>query len=373
MEGNPNPLGHRGRSRVRRAPTVTEISWLVAGALTIGVAMLAAPAAVGALVRGALGSSDAITSATLVRATPLLCTGLAVAIAFRAGVFNVGAEGQLLVGAAAATAVGMQVGQWPRALAVASVLLAGAGAGAGLGAIAAVLRTRFHVLEVISTILLNFVALHLVGYLVRGPLQEPMHIYPQSPELPLAARLPALWDGTRLHAGFVIAVLLAMALWWMLRATEWGFRLRATGSGADAARSAGLIDVRAVAARALIVSGAIAGLGGAIEVSGVTRALYDNLSPGYGYTGIAVALLARLNPLAVLASGAVFGALEAGSTAMQRDAGVPSTVVSILEATMILGLVVVWRTPLAQASRGVSWRATDHRGRPEETLVRGDE
>ena len=293
-----------------------------------------------ALVSGAFGSWFAFGSGTLVRATPLLLTGLAVAVAFRAGVFNIGAEGQFLLGAAAGAATAHSVSGLPATVLIPATLLAGSVAGAGWAWIAAVLRTRFHVLEVISTILLNFVALNLLSYLVRGPMQEPTRVYPQTSAIPLAAQLPHLGPETRLHLGFAIAVLACFSAWWLIRYTAGGFRLRAVGANPHAARSAGLIDVDRVTTQAFLASGALAGLAGAIEVTGVTYALYENISPGYGHTAIAVALLARLNAAAVIGTGIVFCALEAGGTAMQRDAGVPSVVVSVVEAGVILALVV---------------------------------
>lgn len=301
-----------------------------------------------ALFSGSLGSWYAIGSGTLVRATPLILTGLAVAIAFRAGVLNIGAEGQFIVGAAAGTAVALSV-HAPAAISIPGSLLAGAIAGAAWAWIAAVLRSRFHVLEVISTILLNFLALNLLSYLVRGPMQEPTHVYPQTLTIPVAAQLPRFGSVTRLHLGFAIAVVACVASWWAIRFTAGGFRLRAVGANPFAARSAGLIDVERVTMRAFLASGALAGLAGAIEVCGVTYALYENISPGYGYTAIAVALLARLNAGAVIATGIVFGALEAGGAAMQRDAGVPSVVVSVVEAGIILALVVFQRVRITSA------------------------
>jgi general nucleoside transport system permease protein len=208
--------------------------------------------------------------------------------------------------------------------------------------VAAVLRARFHVLEVISTIMLNFIAAYLVSYLVRGPLQEPTHIYPQTSTISVAARLPR-FGATRLHIGFAIAISACLVTWWLIRQTAGGFRLRAVGANLDAARVAGQIDVERVMMRAFLASGALAGVAGAIEVCGVTYALYENISPGYGYTAIAVALLARLNAAAVIVTGVLFGALEAGATAMQRDAGVPSVVVSVVEAGIILALVAADR------------------------------
>jgi simple sugar transport system permease protein len=296
-----------------------------------------------ALLSGAFGSWYAFGSGTLVRATPLILTGLAVAIAFRAGVFNIGADGQFLAGATLAAAVALRAPALPPFVLLPVVLIAASVAGGAWAGIAAVLRSRYNVLEVISTIMLNFVATYLVSYVVRGPLQEPTHIYAQTSALPAAAVLPRFGGATRLHWGFALAALLCIVAWWAIRNTAAGFRLRAVGSNPDAARSAGLIDVDRTATRAFLVSGALAGLAGGIEVCGVTFALYENISPGYGFTAIAVALLARLDALAVIGTGIVFGALEAGSAAMQRDAGVPSVVVSVIEGAIILALLVVER------------------------------
>lgn len=288
---------------------------------------------------GSFGSGYAFASATLVRATPLILAGLAVGLAFRAGVWNIGAEGQLLMGAAAASAVGLHLGGQLGTLSIIPGIVAGAAAGAMLAAMAGFLRARFGVLEIISTIMLNFVALHVVGFLVRGPLQEPTGLYPQSATLPIEARIPVLIPGTRLHWGVIIAVLAAAALWGVLRFTEAGFRVRAVGANAVAARVAGSINVGATVLTAFLASGALAGIAGAIEVTGVTYALYESLSPGYGYTAIAVALLARLHPAGIVIAGVLLGALQAGGAAMQRDAGVPSVLVTIVEAVLILGMV----------------------------------
>jgi ABC-type uncharacterized transport system permease subunit len=314
------------------------------GTLLLGAAGFDVARALRALLSGAFGSWYAFGSGTLVRATPLLLTGLAVTLAFRAGVLNIGAEGQFLVGAAAAAATALAIPHAPAWLILPAVIGAGAGAGAAWAAVAALLRIRFRVLDVISTIMLNFVALYLVSYLVRGPLQEPLHIYPQTPTIPAAAQLPRLAPGTRLHLGFVLAVIACAAAAWMLRFSAAGFRLRAVGANPHAARVAGQIRVERVTALAFLTSGALAGAAGAIEVSGVTYALYENISPGYGYTAIAVALLARLDAAAVILTGILFGALEAGASAMQRDAGVPSVAVAVVEATIILGVLAVERS-----------------------------
>jgi general nucleoside transport system permease protein len=306
-----------------------------------GLALLGydAPQALGALWRGAFGSWYAITSATLVRAVPLIVVGLGIAVAFRAGALNIGGEGQFYAGAAAATWAGLHVAGWPAAAAIPAVLLAGAAAGVAWVLPAVVLKVRFGVLEVISTLLLSFVAEALVSWLVQGPLQEAKGIYPQSDPVALAARLPLL-PGTRLHLGLPLALALAVAGWVVFRRTIWGFRLRAVGEAPRAAEVAGRIPAGRVLGVALVWSGGLAGLAGAVEVSGVTYALYQNLSPGYGFTAIAVALLARLNPMGVVVAGLLFGALEAGASGMQREAGVPAVAVYIVQAVIIVTVVL---------------------------------
>lgn len=272
----------------------------------------------------------------LVRATPLILAGLAVAVAFQGGVLNIGAEGQLLIGACTSTAVSLKLGSTLGPLTIIVALIIGMLAGALWAAIAAELRNRFHVLEVISTIMLNFVALYLISFLVRGPLQEPSQVYPQTSTIAPFTQLPVILEGTRLHIGFILAIAAGFIAWWGVRNTAAGFRLRLTGANPRAARIAGMINVERTTRNVFLISGALAGLAGAIEVHGVTFALYENISPGYGYTAIAVALLAGLNPAWVIASGILFGALEAGASALQRDAGVPSTLVWVVEAAVIL-------------------------------------
>ena len=346
--------------------TVVVVSVVALAALWVALRLagLDATQALVALWDGSFGSGYALTSSTLVRATPLILTGLAVALAFRAGVWNIGAEGQLLAGAATAAAVGLFATPVLGELTVVAALLVGAVVGALWAGIAAELRNRFGVLEVISTIMLNFVALYGVGYLVRGPLQEPTHVYPQSDPLPELARLPTLMEGTRLHWGFALALIAAPVVWWVLRYTAAGFRVRAVGHNADAARIAGQVNVERTTMRVFLVSGALAGLAGAIEVTGVTFALYENVSPGYGYTAIAVALLAGLHPLGVLATGLLFGALEAGALSMQREAAVPAVVVNVVEALLVLLILAVakWRGGSALLARLAGGRAGSHEG-----------
>jgi ABC-type uncharacterized transport system permease subunit len=332
---------------------MSALGWAVAAVL-LGLAALAvgleaagfdAAAGLGALWLGAFGSWDAFTSTTLVRAVPLILIGLGIAIAFRGGALNIGAEGQFYAGAIAATWVGLHVGGQPAVVAVGALLLASAVAGLCWVVVPVWLKLRFGVIEVISTLLLNFVALSLVSLMVQGPLQERERIYPQSEAIAEAARLPLL-PGSRLHAGLVIAVVGGLILWFLFSKTLWGFRLRAVGVGPRAAEISGRIDSQRTGAVALLLSGAVAGLAGGVEVSGVTYALFQNLSPGYGFTGIAVALLGGLHPIGVVLAGILFGALQAGAGAMQREAAVPAVAVYVVEAVVIIVAL------LATAPRG---------------------
>jgi simple sugar transport system permease protein len=289
-------------------------------------------AALAALLRGSFGSPEAWI-ATLQKTGPLLLTGLAVALCFRAGVWNIGAEGQLYTGALCATWIATRVlPDAPAVLLVPAVALAGAAAGALWGSIAGVLRAWRGVSEVISTILLNFIAIQLVSLAVHGPLQESASTYPQSDLFPLAARLPAM---SRVHLGIPIAPALAVACAFLLFRTAPGFRMRAVGLSAVASRFAGIRPERQIVL-ALCLGGGLAGLAGAFEVAGVTGRLFERLSPGYGYTAIAVALLARLHPIAVIPSALLFGMLEAGGGAMQREAGIPSVAADLVKGMVIL-------------------------------------
>ena len=279
----------------------------------------------------------------LVRATPLLILGLAVALAFRAGVWNIGAEGQFYAGAIMSAWIGTRWGITSPVVALVVVPVAAAAAGAAWSLIPAWLKLRFGVLEVITTIMLNFIAEHMVAWLVHGPLQEAAHTYPQSDQIATAMRLAPLASGTRLTIAFPLGIVLAILLWVFLTRTFPGLSLRATGLNPVAAAVSGRIRVGRVAFLAFICSGAMAALAGVAEVSGVTFALYERLSPGYGYTAIAVALLARLHPLWIVASALFFGTLEAAAAALQRSVGIPSVTVYALEAAIIIGVVVLER------------------------------
>jgi ABC-type uncharacterized transport system permease subunit len=282
------------------------------------------------LAGGSVGSTFALEG-TLLKSVPLLLTGLSVAIAFRAGVWNIGAAGQFITGALAAFAAARY--------GVIAALCASLIAGALWASIASAMRLWRNAPEVLTTILLNFIAIHLLGYAVNGPLQEASGKYPQSDAT--AAALPLL-GATDLHAGIVIAVVVCVASWFLLYRTTEGLRLRATGYNAAAAKHAG-INVDAQLVRAMAISGGIAGLAGGIELLGVTHRLFERFAAGYGYSGIAVALLAELHPLATLASAVFFGALTTGAGELQRAANISATVATFGQAVVILTLIAFGR------------------------------
>ena len=340
---------------------------------TVGLAALfgAAPiAALAALTRGAVGSADGLTESVLA-AIPLLFTGLGVAVAFHCHLWNIGAEGQLLVGELAGVALATHAARWPAAALLPAVLGAGALAGAGWAAIAAALRVYRCVPEVISTIMLNFVALYLVSWAVTGPLKEPGQDIPRTVLIPAAARLPAL--GSRgLHSGLLLALLSAVVIGFLLIYTVPGFRIRAVGLGPEAAAAAGM-PVRQTLMLAFLVSGALAGLAGGVQLAGVTYRVYGGSSPGTGYTAIAVALVGRLHPLGVLLAAFFFGALMAGSNEMQRTAGVSSVIAYVIQAVALLALIA-WPTfnpnpsgenAKARKREGREPDRTDHHGNTE--------
>lgn len=314
------------------------LACLLGGLTLLALVILAAkasPLAVAvALGRGAFGSKDSIAN-TLLQTTPLLLTGLGVGLAFKGRLFNIGAEGQFLLGAIFATWAGTC--GLPAALVLPAALMAGALGGALWASLAALLKLWRGVQEVISTLLLNFVAIQLVAWLVRGPLQEAAKQFTQSGKLPLSGRLAFLWPGTQLHQGFLIALILAVLVWLYLSKTASGFALRAVGAGPEAAQSAGISVVKTTTLTFLL-SGALSGLAGAIQICGVTYFLADPYSKGYGYTAIAVALLANLSPLWTVITALFFGALTAGATEVQT-AGVSSVVIQVLQAVTLLTLL----------------------------------
>ncbi|MCW8209087.1 ABC transporter permease [Verminephrobacter aporrectodeae subsp. tuberculatae] len=295
------------------------------------------------LLRGALGSVFALTE-TLTRATPLILTGLAAALAFRARLFNIGTEGQLYAGALAAVAVGGMHGgtglDWPPGLLFPALLLASAGAGALLLLGPALLRARLGVDEVVTTLLLNFIVLLLVSALLDGPMKDPLSMgWPQSVALLRDLELARLVPRTRLHTGLLGALSLALVLWALLRRTLPGFDIRAVGANARAAAFAGVPVTRTVVLVALL-SGGLAGLAGAIEVAGRTGYVTLDMSPGYGYGGIVIAMLAGLHPLGVVAAAIFVAGVLVGADSMSRAVGVPTYLADVIVATALLAVLV---------------------------------
>ena len=294
-----------------------------------------------AAVSGAFGNGRKFGE-TLVKSTPFLMTGLSVAMAFRCGIWNIGAEGQFLMGALAATWFGTKLAPlFPETPWIAVPICLGIATLAGgiWGLIPAVLKLTRGVNEVISTIMLNYVALHLVSMMIDGgPLQEIAQRGPQSDRIVKWVFLPRLFPPHRVHLGIVIAVALAIILTFILFRTAFGYQLRAVGEGSAAAEAAG-ISIMHNTLRVFFISGALAGLGGAIELTSLTRRLFLNFSPGYGYTAIAVALLAKLNPLVTVTAALLFGALSTGSYSMQRTVGISDKVTFVMQATILLFVI----------------------------------
>jgi general nucleoside transport system permease protein len=280
---------------------------------------------------------------TLLATTPLVLTGLAVALAFKAGLFNIGGEGQLLIGAICSAWIGYQIKGIPAIIHVPLALLAGMIGGAAWAAIAGYLKARLGSHEVINTIMLNYIAFNLGDYLVnsRGPMNDPTSSVPRSPMIQASAELPRLVSGdpsNRLHAGVIIALLAAVAIWWLLWKTTIGFELRTTGANPSAARYAG-INVMRNTVLAMALSGSLAGLAGAVEVQGLNfnvPAAVQSFSAGYGFDAIAVALLGQSHPLGLIPGAFIFGAMRTGADLMQLRTGVSRYVISIIQALILL-------------------------------------
>lgn len=276
----------------------------------------------------------------LLASTPLMFTGLAVLVAFRSGYFNIGAEGQFLTGAIAATWVGMGWSTLPAWAALILGLLAGAVAGALWGTVPALLRVRFDIDEVVTTLLLNPVALLIVQGLLNGPWRNPTSQFPESTPIGAGYELPRILSGSRVHAGFVVAVLLAVVLWLVLTRTPLGMTMRAVGLSRLAASFAG-INVERTLFGAALTSAGIAGLGGAVQVMGLQHQLTGEISSGFGYTGIVVATLAALSVPAALAVAVLLADITVGAESAARALQLPPQMGRVLTATLLLVTVSV--------------------------------
>lgn len=271
----------------------------------------------------------------LVSSTPLLLTGAAVVFAFRAGYWNIGAEGQLLCGAIAAAGLGPVVGGISKPLAIVVMVAAGMAAGATWALIPAILRVRFGTDEVVTTLLLNPVALLLVSGLLNGPWRDPVSGFPKSERIAASAEFPVLADRSRLHMGFMLAVVVILIGWFVSTRTPIGVKLRAVGISPSAARFAG-IDVERMLLLAALVSGAIAGLAGVSEVAGIQFRLTEGISPGYGYVGIVVATLGALSMLGAGVGAVFLGLINVGADTVSGTLDIPSQVGQVVQATLLL-------------------------------------
>jgi simple sugar transport system permease protein len=318
-------------------------------ALGIGAGMLALldanpVAAYSALLDGAFGSQNALAD-TLVKATPLLLVGLGICIAFRGGVINIGGEGQLIAGAVSATFIGLMFPEGPGWLIITLSLLVGFLAGAVWGGIPGVLKAYFNVNEILSTIMMNQIAVQGMNFLLRGPMIDPAQLelasrIPQTARLSRAFDLPR-WIPTRLHLGAALALLLAVIVYIFLWRTTVGYRIRAVGLNPNASRYAG-VKVKRYIIISLLLSGAFAGLAGAVQVFGVHHRMFtDGSAAGFtgsaGFNGIVAALFGKLHPIGTIPASVLFGALLVGANRMQRAVQVPSALITALN-----GLVVVF-------------------------------
>jgi len=330
-------------------PVLAMLAALLIGAVVLLLLKVNPFVAYAAILDGVFGSMSGFTQ-SLVKATPLLLVGLGICIAFRASVINIGAEGQIVLGALGATAWALGFKTWPAWLLIPTTLLASFLSGAFWGFIPGLLKARFRVNEILSTVMMNAIALQLMNMLIRGPLIDQAGVtagtyLAQSERLPEAAWLPRLIPQTLLTTGALLAVALAFVVYLFLWRTTIGFRIRAVGLNPDASRYAG-VNVAFYQALSLTLAGGFAGLAGAVEVMGVHHRLLEGITSGYGFSGIVAALFGGLHPLGLIPAAWLFGSLLVGADKMQRAVQVPSALID-----MLLGLVVLFVVGSAYLSR----------------------
>jgi simple sugar transport system permease protein len=322
--------------RVLGVPIAVVVSFLVIAAL---IAMVGANVsqAFTSLFEGAFGSPEAI-SGTLLKSTPLIFTGLATVLAFRGKMYNLGAEGQLFLGAMAGYWMSTLSYRLPVPLSAATVMIAGFIAGGLGGLLAGVLKTAFGVAEMIGTMMIYYIANYLLSFLLSGPWKDPQSYYMQTATIPQSAKFPLL-PGELLHVGFLVAIVCGVLVYLLLQKTPLGYEIRAIGSNPDAARFKG-IDYKWTLLVVLFLSGGLAGMAGAGELAGPITRLRMDISPGYGFTGIAIAFLAGLDPISTLFAAVFFGGLINGSINMETASGVPVSIVDALQAFVLLFYLV---------------------------------
>lgn len=322
------------------------------GAIILQVTGYSPLAAYGALLSGSFGDIFGIGQ-TFTQATPIIFTALAFLFAYKCGLFNIGAEGQFLVGAFVATLVGISFAELPSLIHVPMALLAAALAGSFWASVPAVLKTKLGAHEVITTMMLSYVALYLTGYFVNYPFKAPGWVSQTVPVSP-SAELPRILPPTQLSASLLIALALVVLTYYTLQKTTLGYEVRAVGLNPAAAENGG-INVKRSMILAFLISGAIAGLGGAAEVLGVHMRFIEGFSPGYGWDGLAVALVGGLNPLGVLVAAVLFGALRSGGMAMTRATHVPLDIASIIQALVILFVAAPMLIKYLLKKMGYKW------------------
>jgi len=356
-------------------PVFATLAALLVGAIMLLLLKVNPLEAYRAMWDGAFGSQNAVAE-TLVKATPLLLVGLGICISFRGDVINIGGEGQMIVGAILGTLIGITLTDWPGWAVIPLALITGFIGGAIWGGIPGFLKAYFKVNEILSTVMMNAIAVQLMNFLLRGPMIDPAQAelaskIPQTARLLDAFRLPR-WIPTRLHLGALIAVILAVLVYILLWRTSWGYRIRAVGQNPDASRYAG-IKVKNYIVLALVLSGAFAGLAGVMQVYGVNyRMITDGSASGFtgsaGFNGIVAALFGQLHPLGTIPASILFGALLVGANKMQRVVQVPSALITALNGLVVVFVVSseIWRRRRQKRRMAVAARELEDQPPEEE-------
>lgn len=327
----------RSRQRELLMPFVAAAASLVICGLLILIAGENPFDAIAIMANAAFGGKFQL-SETILRASPMILTGLAALVALRARFWNIGGEGQLIAGAMLAAWVGAHPSV-PAFLIVPAMLLAAALAGAAFAGIPAILKTRFRVDEVVTTLMLNFIILYLMMALLSGPWKDPVSGWTDSPDIRLDAEFPIIWSRTRVHLGVMIAFLSVFVIGYVMKRSVFGFSIAVVGENPRSAQHAGL-NVNRVILLAALLSGALAGLAGAGEVGGVQFQVISSISSGYGYAGLVVAMLARLSAAGIIPAALFLAAIGTGADEMSREIGVPFFIADAVQGISLLAVIV---------------------------------
>jgi general nucleoside transport system permease protein len=339
-----------------RGKTITIITQSIAvliafaiGALVIQLIGISPIRAYEALLQGAFGNMNAFAE-TMVKMTPLMLTGLSYAIAARAGLINIGAEGQLYIGGIMATWAGTSLAWLPMIIHIPLAILAAFLGGAVWGALVGYLKVRFGANEIITTVMLNYVAIYLVSYLVTGPMKAPPGDMPESRPILETARLFRILPGTRLHLGFIIAVAAVVFYYFFMFKMRQCYEIRVVGNNMEAARAAGMHPARTMVI-AMVLAGGMGGLAGGVEILGVQGRLLQAFSPNYGFDGIAVALVGLNHPVGIPIGAMLFGLLRSGGNRMQLIARVPVAVIYIIQGLVLTFVIIGQNLRLFEKAR----------------------